>query len=83
MVEHGPGHPPARANRPHRLDLAMGGVEFLQGLATEQLTPLPGRPETDAGPAKALEVQGVDTFRRGEAVHAAKVLRQQSLYLGG
>ena len=60
----------------------MSRAELLQCTAAKENRAFPSRPDRDLGPAKLVDIEGVDTFGRRQLIHARDVLVEERMYLG-
>src|SRR6187401_3266869 len=66
----------------HRLDLAVAGVELLEGTAPQELRALPRGPERDVGLTQRVEVERVHALGWRVQEHALAVLLHQAYHFG-
>ena len=84
MVQNRAGDALAKMTRngPHRLDLAMLRIEFLQRSAAKELAVLPRTPEGNFRATQLLDRQRMNTFRRRNQKHARQMFLQKLGDLG-
>ena len=74
--------PAMRRRRPHRLDLAVRGVELLERAAPGERPVRPGGPERDVSAPQPVEIERVHALGRRDAPHVGEVLVEQRADLG-